>query len=165
MSRWAFSVVMVLLLAGCSDPASDTKQEETRTVSPPPSLQTSKVERSHDAVQVERGRVLYAANCMACHGDQAQGAVNWQKRDAKGRFPPPPLNGTGHAWHHPTKILKYTISNGTGNIGGNMPAFRGKLSDAEMEDILEFLKQKWPDPLYEAWFWAEQRSLKPAQGG
>jgi len=153
--------VAVLLIAGCSDPASDVTKEKPAPVANVPSLQAVKVIRNHDAAQVARGRVLYEANCMQCHGEQAQGAVNWQKRDAQGKFPPPPLNGTGHTWHHPTKILKYTINNGTGRIGGNMPAFAGKLTDVEVEDILEFVKVKWPAPLYEAWLRNEQRSLNP----
>jgi len=110
--------------------------------------------------QYDRGAILFNNNCAACHGEQAQGAVNWQKRNKDGKFPPPPLNGTGHTWHHPTKILKYTINNGTGKIGGNMPAFAGKLSDTEIDDILIFIQSKWPVQLYDTWYKSNQRSIK-----
>jgi len=147
--KYILAIPFIVLLAGCSDSVNDTgKGSPTENIPP---MQEVTVTRYHDPGQVARGHVLYQQNCMQCHGDQAQGAVNWQKRDADGKFPPPPLNGTGHTWHHPTKVLKYTISNGTAKLGGNMPAFADKLSNAEIEDILEFIKAKWPDALYQAW--------------
>ena len=117
-----------------------------------------KIERTFSAEQLARGAMLFKNNCASCHGDQGQGSTNWQKRDKDGKLPPPPLDGTGHTWHHPTRVLKYTIMNGTGKIGGNMPAFKGKLSDADMDDILAFIQNKWPQPLYEAWYKTDQRA-------
>jgi len=159
--KYLLTAFVFMLLAGCGDPVSDRGKGSPRESTP--LLQEVSVERHHDPGQIARGSVLYQKNCMQCHGEQAQGAPNWQKRDADGKFPPPPLNGTGHTWHHPTKALKHTINNGTGNIGGNMPAFRTKLNDQEIDDILEFVKSKWPDPLYEAWYRNEQRSLSLAK--
>jgi len=117
-----------------------------------PLQQEQVVKRNFNPEQLARGAVLFQQNCASCHGEQGQGAENWQKRDKDGKFPPPPLNGSGHTWHHPMAALKYTIKNGTGKIGGKMPAFDGKLTDAQIEDILIFVQKKWPDPLYEAWY-------------
>ena len=72
--------------------------------------------------------------------------------------PPPPLNGTAHAWHHPRKALIYTIKNGTQAIGGNMPAWKDKLTDDEIESIILWFQSKWPDELYQAWAQRDQAS-------
>lgn len=111
-----------------------------------------------DTDSVARGAVLYKANCAACHGQQGQGAPGWQQRGPDGKMPPPPLNGTGHAWHHPAKVLRYTILNGTKALGGNMPAWKGKLSEQDIEDIIAWFQSKWPDEIYKAWLGMDRSS-------
>jgi len=54
---------------------------------------------------IVRGGQLFSVNCAECHGDLAQGHPRWQQLDVNGRYPAPPLNGTGHAWHHPKTTL------------------------------------------------------------
>jgi len=152
MSKFMLIVAASLVLAACD--AGDVTQLMNAGKKP------QSISRNIDAQQLARGAVLFKNNCAACHGDQAQGNATWQKRDKNGKFPPPPLNGTGHAWHHPTEVLKYTINKGTGKIGGNMPAFAGKISDAEIDDILVFIQAKWPEPLYDAWYKNNQRAMK-----
>ena len=71
------------------------------------------VQRIDDPVLLARGQALFQQHCAACHGDKAQGTVaNWQQRDASGKLPPPPLNGTAHAWHHSINGLARTIREG-----------------------------------------------------
>ena len=48
------------------------------------------------------------------------------------------------------------IKDGTGNLGGNMPAWKDKLSDNEIDAILEWIKAQWPDNIY--WAWSERNS-------
>ena len=108
---------------------------------------------------LQRGRELYLKNCTVCHGINAEGSPDWRHRDADGKFPPPPLNGTGHAWHHPQRALMDTIKNGTQRLGGNMPPWKDRLSDAEIELIILWFQTQWPDQLYEAW----QRMDREAQ--
>jgi len=108
-------------------------------------------ERVEDFARVSRGGRLYQQNCAECHGNAAQGGANWRQRDADGMFPPPPLNGTGHAWHHPRRMLHHVIANGSPGGQGNMPAWRDKLSDEEIDDIIAWFQSKWPDPVYAAW--------------
>lgn len=107
--------------------------------------------RSHDFATVARGGKLFHQHCATCHGDAGQGHPNWQRPGPDGKYPAPPLNGTGHAWHHPTVALKQVIKQGTLNRGGNMPAWGDKLSDDEIGAIVEWFKSRWPDELYAAW--------------
>jgi mono/diheme cytochrome c family protein len=114
----------------------------------------SKVEQA----RLKLGRQLYLKNCTVCHGLSAEGSPDWRKRDKDSKFPPPPLNGTGHAWHHPKKALMYTIKNGTREIGGNMPAWKDRLSDEEIEAIILWFQSKWPEDLYQAWVRMDKQS-------
>jgi mono/diheme cytochrome c family protein len=78
--------------------------------------------------------------------------------DANGKFPPPPLNGSAHAWHHPQQVLVDTIKNGTAKLGGNMPAWKGKLSEQDIRAIIAWFQSKWSDEIYAAWYENNQLS-------
>jgi len=107
---------------------------------------------------IHRGKKLFAQNCARCHGDKAQGAPNWNEKGADGKFPPPPLNGTAHAWHHPRVALVMQIRNGTKKIGGNMPAFAGKLEERDIDALITYLNSLWPEEIYQAWSRREGRN-------
>ena len=97
------------------------------------------------------GKPLFDQHCAACHGQGAVGAPGWQQRGPDGRFPPPPLNGSGHAWHHPLAGLYQTIMSGSPGGQGNMPAFRDKLSRGEVLAIIAWFQSMWSDEIYAAW--------------
>jgi mono/diheme cytochrome c family protein len=107
--------------------------------------------RVADPVVLARGAQLFRANCAVCHGQNGEGAPNWHKQGADGKWPAPPLNGTGHAWHHPYPVLVRTIREGTQTLGGAMPAWQGKLADADIEAIIAWFQSRWPDEIYIAW--------------
>lgn len=113
---------------------------------------------SADSHQVRRGAQIFEQNCAVCHGERAQGAENWQQRNEKGRFPPPPLNGTAHAWHHPYAQLRDIIENGTGEQGGDMPAWEDTLSDEEIDAVIAWFQSLWPEEVYEAWLEIDNRA-------
>lgn len=147
------SLIGALVLAGCEEGAS-----------PLPGLQsdTAPVVRNLDAQQVERGREVYAKHCMECHGENGKGQPgDWRIRDAQGRFPPPPLDDSAHAWHHPTAVLLEVIREGSPGGQGNMPAWKGKLSEQEMQDVVTYIKSLWSDEVYGLWWQMEQQSLEP----
>jgi mono/diheme cytochrome c family protein len=60
----------------------------------------------------------------------------------------PPLNGTGHAWHHPLKWLFRTISEGG---TGGMPGWREELSPGEILAVIAWFQSHWSDEIYDAW--------------
>lgn len=108
-------------------------------------------DRQDDTIVLRAGEALFQRNCSVCHGLNAEGVSNWQVRDADGQYPPPPLNGTAHTWHHPTSLLLRTIKEGTGELGGSMPAWEGKLGDDEILAIIQWITSLWPDEIYQAW--------------
>lgn len=146
------------VLAGCSD--NEQPPAPASAIAPQPIAKPVQVQRQTDFDQVRRGAQLYQQSCAECHGQQGEGASNWRQRNAEGKFPPPPLNGTGHAWHHPMTALKHTIRNGTAKLGGSMPAWKDKLSEQEMDDIIAWFQSKWPDEIYNAWYQNDQRARK-----
>lgn len=107
--------------------------------------------RWYTSEQVQAGAALYAHNCASCHMANAEGASDWKARDPAGRFPPPPLNGTAHTWHHPLDLLRQVVRNGGAPVGGSMPAFGDKLSAQEIDAILAWVQSHWPDRIYAIW--------------
>jgi len=130
-------------LAGCKPDSPSPAQKSA----PMPIV----VARWYDAQRVAHGAEVFRENCAACHGANAEGAPNWQKPGADGKYPAPPLNGTAHAWHHPLASLKDTIRNGTARLGGSMPPWRDKLSEQDIESVIAWFQSHWPDELYAAW--------------
>jgi len=135
-------LVAVALLAGCSKSSAPANSG---------SAQRAAVRPAVDPVVLEKGKALFARNCASCHGDRAQGTFNWQKAGPDGKYPPPPLDGSAHAWHHPKTVLRDVIRNGTQRIGGNMPPWRDKLNDADIDAIIAWFQSLWPDEIYAAW--------------
>jgi mono/diheme cytochrome c family protein len=101
--------------------------------------------------QVNLGKVVFQNNCAVCHGKNAEQTINWKQTLSDGSYPPPPLNGTAHAWHHPLSVLKMTINEGGAKFGGKMPGFKSILKDKEKEAAIAFFQNFWSDEIYNAW--------------
>lgn len=108
--------------------------------------------------RVERGEGLFAQHCAGCHGVAAEGAFNWRQRDAEGKLPAPPLNGTGHAWHHPLRGLGSQIKFGTPHGMGTMPGFGDRLTDEEILDTIAWFQGRWPNEIYQGWMERQRRA-------
>lgn len=107
--------------------------------------------RWYTAPQVAAGEPLYQANCAVCHGADGSATAEWRTPDANGNFPPPPLNGTAHTWHHPLDVLDDTIENGGSAYGGVMPGFAALLDADERLAIVAYIQAWWPDDIYARW--------------
>ena len=100
---------------------------------------------------ISEGKVLYLANCATCHGVNLQGNPNWRSgTDKDGQSLPPPLNGTGHTWHHSPKvlheILKYGLKIYDENYEGKMVG-NENLTNKEIYSLLEYIQSVWPEEL------------------
>jgi mono/diheme cytochrome c family protein len=146
----ACSLVVVLVLSGC-------EQQQGHMVE---TMSGAAIERQHDLVKVAAGEQVYRQHCASCHGDHGQGAPQWRQAGADGKYPPPPLDGSGHAWHHPRQWLQDMIHEGSPNGQGNMPAWKDKLSDQEIDAVVEWFQSTWPDDVYAVWFEMQQNTRR-----
>lgn len=109
--------------------------------------------RIEDPMILQQGKQLFQTHCTQCHGQNAQGITeDWRVRDENGKYPPPPLNGTAHTWHHPLPVLVSMIENGTLEMGGAMPPWKDKLSRDQILTIIIWLSSLWPDEIYQIWY-------------
>ena len=138
-----------LFLTGCFD--SDAPEKELAKA---PIKESVQVDQSSfvESVELKKstnlGQSVFDKNCIACHGKIGEGLVkDWKKRDADGKFPAPPINGTAHAWHHSPKALLTTINNGGFKLGGWMPAFKDQLNETEKQGLLDYIHSLWPSEL------------------
>lgn len=86
------------------------------------------------------GAETYMANCAACHGRDGTGQNRWI----------PPLAGaTSSQGTEPASQINVTL-NGSGRVvvqgmpdAFRMPPYRGKLTDAEIAEVLNFVRSSW----------------------
>ena len=107
--------------------------------------------RWYTAEQLDRGRILFQTQCASCHGENAEGTPEWRKTNPDGHYPPPPLNGSAHAWHHPLSVLERTIAVGGVSLGGVMPGFADTLSEDEARSTIAYFQSYWSDEIYARW--------------
>ena len=139
---WPFAAAL-LLLGACS-------KEGDKAAAPVPGIAV----RQFDPESVTRGARVFEQNCVLCHGPQAQGHPDWQTPSDGSFAAAPPLNGTGNDWKRSRAMLAATIQNGVRRKSDNvdvMPAWKGRLSERDVEDVLNWLQSLWPADVYDAW--------------
>ena len=121
-----FIITIIAFLAGCSPGENETSPESN----------------------IALGESVFNKNCVSCHGSKGVGLVkNWKVKDENGNYPAPPLNGTAHTWHHSPSDLLYTINKGGGDMGGQMPAFEGRLNEDEKQALIDYIYSLWPSEI------------------
>ncbi|PJF40187.1 MAG: hypothetical protein CUN55_13030 [Phototrophicales bacterium] len=141
-----FSLLVLTSLLACTNQSEPALQQSVTAPNKPVNYQ-----RWYTTQQVEQGQALYTQYCQACHLANAKGTQSWKKRLEDGSFPPPPLNGTAHAWHHSLEVLMRVIHQGGIPMGGRMPAFGETLSDDEKRAVIAYFQSFWPDEIYQKW--------------
>ena len=105
------------------------------------------------ALMIAKGKIAYENNCVSCHQVNLVGAKNWKGLDEDGHRKAPPLNGTGHTWHHDDatlhNIIKYGLNKLVKNYEGKMLGFEHKLRDKDIDSILSYMKSFWPTNKYQ----------------
>lgn len=151
---WIILIAAALPLAACKRQESQQPGGQNAPAVAPPS-------RGFSPESIARGGRLYQSDCAQCHGPQAQGHPDWQT-PSNGQFTAaPPLNGTGNDWKRSRQQLIDTIKNGARLSDGTpvMPAWKGRLSDEEIGDIMAWFQSLWPPDVYEKW--SREQTDKP----
>jgi len=152
MEKKIFSPLLlgsVFIISACSEPNNSptNKQPQSKVTS----LPTSKATRWYNQQQVNAGEKNYQIHCASCHKPDASGTTPWDQADANGKYPPPPLDGSAHTWHHHLKGLRRTVRMGGAVMGGSMPGFANKLSSQEIDEVLAWVQSHWSDKIYASW--------------
>jgi mono/diheme cytochrome c family protein len=104
-------------------------------------------------LMIARGKIIYESYCVSCHQVNLVGAENWKGLDEDGHRKAPPLNGTGHTWHHDDatlhNIIKYGLAKIVKNYDGKMIGFGDKINDKQVDSVLSYIKSHWEDEIYE----------------
>ena len=100
-------------------------------------------------IDIFKGMLLFASNCSSCHMNDLSGNSKWKSSfDEDELRLPPPLNGTGHTWHHNPEqlfnIIRYGYKKFDPNYEGKMLG-NENLTDDEIWSILEYIKSIWPE--------------------
>jgi mono/diheme cytochrome c family protein len=103
------------------------------THNPPPPVQAGINPVAPDAQSIEAGRMLYATECLECHG-----ALGLGDGPRAATLNPPPLNLTVHVPLHGDGQLFQFISGGV--PGTAMPVFGGRLTDEQIWNLVNYLR-------------------------
>ena len=96
---------------------------------------------SSDDDVIEVGRTVYERDCLICHGEA---------RTGDGGLENAPVHGPdGHTWHHPDGQLRELILGALDYPQKTMPSFVGRLTDGEVDAVLEYIKSNWDTPQIE----------------
>ena len=105
-----------------------------------------------DLNSVARGARLFQENCAQCHGPQAQGHPDWQRAREEGYAAAPPLNGTGTDVKLTRERMVEVIRKGAKRMDVMvMPAWKGRVDDDQIMDIISWYQALWPADAYQQW--------------
>jgi mono/diheme cytochrome c family protein len=138
MNKKLIITLSVALLSGCGDGNK------------PPEVQ-GKGPRQYDKNVLARGERVFQTNCAVCHGSGGEGKPNWQQPGPDGLLLPPPLDNNGRAWRLSSSQMKQFIRQGSPHGRSNMPAWQGKLSDQEIDEVVTCITSLWSDLIYLDW--------------
>jgi mono/diheme cytochrome c family protein len=87
-----------------------------------------------DAAAVSAGKTIYEANCLSCHGVNGDG-----KGPASAGQNPPPSSFVAEAGEFGGEWTEKLSAVRDGISGTSMPAFKGKLSDDQIWQVLTYI--------------------------
>lgn len=162
MKKILLFVISSLVVTACSD--DRTKVELSSQEMVPLTVETVDLspkkgtDRWYTKEQVSEGRKVYSQFCASCHGVNAESVDSWRKLDANGNYPPPPLNGSAHAWHHPLFVMNKVIRDGGAPLGGVMPGWGAVLNEDQRLKAVASFQDYWDDETYQRWLQREKSS-------
>src|SRR5687768_3843645 len=135
LTSLAFAVLGLMSCAGDSKPANAVVNSVNRSTPAGTPLPAATID------ELASGRKVYADNCTACHKDNGTGGevvIEGKKLN------PDDLSSAKIKGFSDDKILRYIMN---GVVDEGMPAFKDKLSEGEMRDVVRYIRteiQKMP---------------------
>lgn len=121
------STFLMLALAFCAcNKQASAPSSEVKTPSGPSA--------TPDPLAAVRG--VYAKDCQLCHGPDGSGGLVKLEDGTKLRVP---SLRQGHALRHPDSEFLKQIKEG----GDGMPAFKDKMSQQQIDEMIRFLRQEF----------------------
>jgi mono/diheme cytochrome c family protein len=156
ISLYFLAITSLFVLTACGGEET-TANKPVATIKATDGQAKKVASESSKTAEVIRGHEVFKKNCQVCHGVKGIGQVpNWREPLANGQYPAPPLNGTGHTWHHPESALLNSINKGGVAIGGTMPAFENILSAKDKRAVLHYIESLWSAKIYQMWLQRNQ---------
>ena len=98
--------------------------------------------------QIIAGKSIYQANCAFCHGDNLEGKMAWNNVYERGGRPPTPLNSAGEVSYLSDADIFDIVKYGGQPFSplgykNDMPGFEMQLVDAEIWEVLSYIKSRW----------------------
>ena len=134
----------IVALCACGGGGKKTTTTTTTQTSPaasPTAMQTSSsMARAGGAAAGHNGGAVYTANCSSCHQTNGKGQPNVF----------PPLAGNAVVTGDPHKVI-HIVKNGlSGKIkvgsmtfNGQMPAWKGTLSNGDIAAVITYIRSSW----------------------
>jgi len=122
--------IVAMIVVACGDATRTTN-------SPAPSAAQSPAATTASATpdQFAAARAGYAKNCLGCHGETGEGGT----KKVEGKTLKVPSFKAPHSLKDSDKEFMEQIHEG----GEGMPAFKDKLSEAEMTDLVKFIRKEF----------------------
>ncbi len=161
---WVLGIAGALLVSACErqerqDKTVDVAMPQPQAVPTPPAAEPSP---SFSVERIKRGGALYREHCLQCHGPEGQGHPDWQTPSDGTFIAAPPLDGSGKVWKRNKQGMVAIIKNGAMRNGvPAMPAWKDRLSDEEIDDIITWFQVLWPPELYQRWLKANAGTRSP----
>lgn len=156
MGKWLCLILIFSLFTACS---KDKKKPAAVDQAEKPAAQQE--DARFNVASISRGALVFQENCAQCHGPDAQGHPDWRHAKQQGYAAAPPLDGTGPVTRLKKSQIVAIIKNGVKYNGQPvMPAWKGRVNDQDIDDVITWFQALWPSDVYAAW----QRK-NPTAGG
>jgi mono/diheme cytochrome c family protein len=122
-------LILAAISCGDSDKPANTVVNSVNTAGPAKSpMPAATID------ELALGRKVYEANCVACHKENGKGGEVVIEGE---KINPEDLSSAKIKGFSDEKIIRYIMN---GVVDEGMPAFKDKLSEAEMRDVVKFIR-------------------------
>lgn len=129
LRTFALILVSTLLTIACGNAGT----EQSNSAGPASSPAIASPTGTPD--ELASARANFQKNCATCHGENAEGGT----KEVDGKRLKVPSLRTGHALEHTDEKFVLQITEGD----EEMPAFKEKLSAAEINDLVRFIRKEF----------------------